>query len=59
VKTGAHLCHIVSICDTPQARHSKVTTSGNSSNREVRLASRMGCAQLGQRGGVAVERGIV
>lgn len=28
--------------------------SGNPSNLKVRLASRMGCAQLGQRGGVRV-----
>jgi hypothetical protein len=47
------------MCDTPQARHSKVIRSGNPSNRDVRLASRMGCAQLGQRGGAAVELGIV
>jgi hypothetical protein len=56
--TGA-TCHIASMCDTPQARHSKVIRSGNPSNRDVRLASRMGCAQLGQRGGAAVELGIV
>jgi hypothetical protein len=52
-------CHDVSMCDTPQARHSKTITSANPSNRGVRLASRIGCAQLGQRGGAAVERGAV
>jgi hypothetical protein len=47
------------MCDTPQARHSKVARSGNPSNRDVRLASRIGCAQLGQRGGVSVELGFI
>jgi hypothetical protein len=36
--------------DTPQARHSKITTSGNPLNRGVRRTRRMTCAQLGQRG---------
>jgi hypothetical protein len=50
--------HNVSMCETPQAWHSKTASSGNPSNRETRLASCMGCAQLGQRGGVAAELGI-
>jgi hypothetical protein len=45
------------MCHTPQARHSKVARSGKPSNRGVRLASRIGCAQLGQRGGTSVELG--
>jgi hypothetical protein len=43
------------MCDTPQARHSNVTTSGSPSNRVVRRVSRIGCAQLGQRGGMSAE----
>jgi hypothetical protein len=43
------------MCHTPQARHSKVASSGKPSNRAVRLASRIGCAQLGQRGGTSAE----
>jgi hypothetical protein len=45
------------MCDTPQARHSKTAKSGSPSNRETRLISRMGCAQLAQRGGVTAEHG--
>jgi hypothetical protein len=41
--------------NTPQERHSKVASSGMPSNRAVRLDSRIGCAQLGQRGGVSAE----
>jgi hypothetical protein len=45
------------MCHTPQARHSKVARSGKPSNRGVRLASRIDCAQLGQRGGTSIELG--
>jgi hypothetical protein len=47
------------MCHTPQARHSKVATSGKPSNLGVRLASRIGCAQLGQRGGESVGFGAL
>ena len=53
------LTHTASVCDTPQARHSNVARSGKPSNRGVRLASRIGCAQLGQRGGETVEFGVL
>src|SRR5215472_12239412 len=39
-----------SMCDTPQARHSKTYKSGKSPNRDVTRASRMTCAQAGQCG---------
>jgi hypothetical protein len=43
--------------DTPQAPHSKTATSGRPLKREVLLASRIGCAQHGQRGGVSMDMG--
>jgi hypothetical protein len=43
------------MCHIPQARQLKVASSGRPSNRAVRLASRMVCAQHGQRGGASVE----
>jgi hypothetical protein len=47
--------HTASMWNTPQERHSKVASSGKPSNRAVRLDSCIGCAQLGQRGGVSAE----
>jgi hypothetical protein len=43
----------------PQARQWKVASSGKPSNRAVRLASRINCAQLGQRGVASVELGAL
>lgn len=51
--------HAASICHMPQARQWKVASSGRPSNRAVRLASRMNCAQLGQRGVTSVELGAL
>jgi hypothetical protein len=53
------LPYTASVCDTPQARHSKVANSGRPSNRDVRRASRIGCAQLGQRGGASIELDVL
>jgi len=56
VPTPRRRCrYSVSMCETPQARHSKVTTSGSPSKRAVRRMSCIGCAQLGQRGGMSAE----
>jgi hypothetical protein len=42
------------VWDIPHAEHSNVKSSGNTPNRSVLRTSRIGCAQLGQRGGFGV-----
>ncbi len=43
------------VSDTSQVRHSKVYNSGRPWKRSVLRTSRIGCAQIGQRGGVCAD----